>query len=54
MKLLKKLGLMLVGATVATVIIYSVFLNARVSKLENVQSQIVQALQRPQSQGVSK
>ena len=47
MSILKRVGNMAVGAALATIIIFGVYHNARIKRLEITQSQIVQALTQP-------
>ncbi len=50
MELVKKLGLMFLGGSIATIIIFGYFFNQRISNLEKVTNQIVQIIQQSQQQ----
>ena len=53
MELIKKISLMLLGASITTIIIFGIWFNLRIAKLEIATNQIVQFLNQPK-QEVSK
>lgn len=50
MEFMKKIGLMLLGASVATIIIFGVYFHLRIVKLEIITQQIIQVIQQSQQQ----
>ena len=50
MELVKKAGLIVLGACVATIIIFGIWHNQRIKRLENITNQIVQVLNTPRQQ----